>query len=216
MPPEVEHVHAVGRRPSRGPCGARRAAASARSPRAGCGSASPSSPTSSWLRPPAGSSSSSSRGPAARARASSTALARAVRELGRLPVRERRRGRRRRAARAALRPRPRVCAPTSTCSSTVIDSNSSTFWNVRAIPRRTTRCGGVRSRLSPSNAISPVVGLVEARDQVEERRLAGAVRADQADDLALARRRASRRRRRRPRRTAASRARPRAGPRAGS
>jgi hypothetical protein len=30
------------------------------------------------------------------------------------------------------------------------------------------------------------VRLVEARDQVEERRLAGAVRADQADDLALA------------------------------
>src|SRR4029077_18644786 len=30
------------------------------------------------------------------------------------------------------------------------------------------------------------VGLVEARDQVEERRLAGAVGPDQADDLALA------------------------------
>jgi len=35
---------------------------------------------------------------------------------------------------------------------------SSTFWNVLAIPRRTIRCGGVPSRLSPSKAISPKSG----------------------------------------------------------
>ena len=37
----------------------------------------------------------------------------------------------------------------------------------------------------PSSRMSPVVRPVDAGDQVEERRLAGAVRADHADDLAL-------------------------------
>ena len=51
-----------------------------------------------------------------------------------------------------------LCAPTRTLSSTVIVRNSSTFWNVRAIPRRTTRCGGVCRRLLPSNSSSPESG----------------------------------------------------------
>ena len=54
------------------------------------------------------------------------------------------------------------------------------FWNVRAIPRRTIRCGGVRSRSRPSKTTRARVGPVEPRDHVERRRLAGAVRADQA------------------------------------
>src|SRR5262245_27063384 len=37
--------------------------------------------------------------------------------------------------------------------------NSSTFWNVRAIPRLTTRCGAVRSSELPSNSTSPPSGL---------------------------------------------------------
>ena len=49
-------------------------------------------------------------------------------------------------------------APTRTFSSTVIVGKSSTFWNVRAMPRRTTLCGGVPSRSSPSNVISPDSG----------------------------------------------------------
>ena len=39
--------------------------------------------------------------------------------------------------------------------------------------------------LAPAKTMSPSVGLVDARDEVEQRRLAGAVRADHADDLAL-------------------------------
>ena len=39
--------------------------------------------------------------------------------------------------------------------------------------------------LCPSNRMSPVGRLVDAGDEVEQRRLAGAVRADHADDLAL-------------------------------
>ena len=57
---------------------------------------------------------------------------------------------------------------------------------MRAIPRRTIP---VRRRAQQALAVEDdlaLVRLVEPRDQVEERRLAGAVRADQADDLALA------------------------------
>jgi len=51
--------------------------------------------------------------------------------------------------------RETVCAPTSTFSSTVIIGKSSTFWNVRAIPSRTTRLGGVCRRERPSKTMSP-------------------------------------------------------------
>jgi hypothetical protein len=43
-------------------------------------------------------------------------------------------------------------------SSTVIVLNSSTFWKVRAMPRRTMPCTGVFSRVSPSNSTSPSFG----------------------------------------------------------
>ena len=98
-----------------------------------------------------------------------------------------RRGRRSRAPRAPppRRRRPRVCAPTRTLSSTVIVLNSSTFWKVRAIPRRTIPCTGVFSSVSPAKSDVALVRRVQPRDHVERGRLAGAVRADQADDLAL-------------------------------
>ena len=44
----------------------------------------------------------------------------------------------------------RECAPTRTFSSTVIRENSAMFWNVRAMPRRTTWYGASFSRSSPS------------------------------------------------------------------
>ena len=53
------------------------------------------------------------------------------------------------------------------------------------MPRPMTLCGGTRSRLSPSNSDVAAVRRVEARDEVEDRRLARAVGADQADDLPL-------------------------------
>ena len=44
----------------------------------------------------------------------------------------------------------RECAPTRTFSSTVIREKSAMFWNVRAMPRRTTSYGASFSRSSPS------------------------------------------------------------------
>ena len=93
--------------------------------------------------------------------------------------------RRRADARARDLKRETVCAPTRTFSSTVIVGKSSTFWNVRAIPSLTTRLGGVCSSDLPSKTTSPESSAVEPRDHVERRRLAGAVRPDQAEDRAL-------------------------------
>ena len=120
----------------------------------------PSSPTSSWLSPPAGSSSRSSFGPATSARASSTRLS--------VPNGRPATGRPASSARptyssascacASVSPL-RACAPTRTLSSTVIVLNSSTFWNVRAIPRRTIPCTGVFRSVSPSKSTSPSFGV---------------------------------------------------------
>ena len=64
-------------------------------------------------------------------------------------------------------------------------------WNVRASPCRPRRCGVQRVTSRPPSSTVPLVGPVEAAEDVDERRLAGAVRADQADDLAAVRARAS-------------------------
>ena len=128
----------------------------------------------------------------------------ASRTAARRPAAARSRRARRSRAPRAPRPRrcaPRVCAPTRTLSSTVIVLKSSTFWNVRAIPRRTIPCTRRLQQVSPSKRDLALVRRVEPRDHVERRRLAGAVRADQADDLALRRRRTRPRRGRRSRRT---------------
>ena len=63
--------------------------------------------------------------------------------------------------------------------------NRRSVWNVRAIPRRRDL---VRLQADDALAVERDVALVrpvDAGDQVEERRLAGAVRPDHADDLAL-------------------------------
>ena len=73
--------------------------------------------------------------------------------------------------------------PTMTFSSAVMLWKSRMFWNVRAMPGRTTS-RGLGGSTSPANRTSPDGRLVQAGEAVEEGRLAGAVRSDQADDLA--------------------------------
>ena len=88
--------------------------------------------------------------------------------------------------RIAPRSRPcrRECIPTSTFSSAVMFWKRRMFWNVRPMPR----CGDRVRRLAGDVVAvedDPAGGrLVDAGEHVEERRLAGAVRADQADDRA--------------------------------
>src|SRR5579862_61482 len=120
-----------------------------------------SSSTSSWMRPPAGSSSRRRRGRAARARASSTRLSvpKGSPAAGRfawcaIPTSASVSSAWRRCSRSRCR-RVAACAPTRTFSRTVICGKSSTFWNVRAIPRRTTRLGRTRRSERPSKTTSP-------------------------------------------------------------
>ena len=95
------------------------------------------------------------------------------------------------AARAALPERldrPRWCRPIRTFSKRCWLWNTLVRWKVRTRPSagdfvrlqcRSAACRGKRT--------SPLVGLQKAGDNVECRGLAGPVRADEADDLALAR-----------------------------
>ena len=135
----------------------------------------PSAPTSSWLRPPAGSSSSSSFGSAASARASSTRFCvpkgkaatgvsahrveaeqcdqLARRSVGRALARRATRGRR-----SALAKNPldgAAVAPTMTLSSTLMVRNSARFWNVRPMPSAAMRWRGMLQQRWPSNEIEP-------------------------------------------------------------
>ena len=87
--------------------------------------------------------------------------------------------------RGALACAPANSAPAVTFSSTVIRGNGCTIWKVRARPRRAASNGRWPVTSSPLNRTLPAVRREHAGDQVDERRLAGAVRADQADDLAL-------------------------------
>ena len=79
--------------------------------------------------------------------------------------------RRRRARRPRRSPAPRARETTRLC------------WKVRARPCRPRRCGRQRVTSRPSSSTAPVVGEVEAGDDVDERRLAGSVRADEPDHL---------------------------------
>ena len=74
------------------------------------------------------------------------------------------------------------CEATKRFSRTERSSKSSIDCHVRASPRRARTCGGSRVRSCPSSSTRPP-GADEAADRVDERRLAGAVRADQADEL---------------------------------
>ena len=73
-----------------------------------------------------------------------------------------------------------------TFSRTDMLRNSRSVWNVRAMPRLRDLVRLEADDAALAEQDLAVVGLVDAGDQVEERRLAGAVRADHADDLALA------------------------------
>ena len=80
--------------------------------------------------------------------------------------------------------RPRRCAPIATFSSTVMSGTSLTCWKVRAMPSFATSCGGALSMLLAEHGDRAAGGGEHAGDQVEGGALAGAVRADQRDDLA--------------------------------
>ena len=72
-----------------------------------------------------------------------------------------------------------------TFSLTDMFRKSRNVWNVREMPRWQILCGASPTIDCPSSVMSPLVRVVDAGDQVEERRLAGAVRPDHRDDLAL-------------------------------
>ena len=59
------------------------------------------------------------------------------------------------------------------------------FWNVRPMPRCVNACGGLPGHVLAREDHAARGRLVDAGEHVEERRLAGAVRPDQADDRAL-------------------------------
>ena len=154
---------------------------------------SPNPATSSWLRPPAGSSSSSSRGSRDERAGELDALQRRV---GEAPTRRARRDRLARrdratsmraslavrlaepARRANARRRGRSRAPSSARRARC----SGTSARCRGGRRRTARpSAGPRRRRAHGAGIR----LVESSDDVEGRRLARAVRADQSEDLTL-------------------------------
>jgi hypothetical protein len=67
-----------------------------------------------------------------------------------------------------------------------MSGNGCTIWNVRARPRRLVRL--LARDVHPLEQHRPGGGRQHARHQVDKRRLAGSVRADQADDLAASER----------------------------
>ena len=89
------------------------------------------------------------------------------------------------------------CSPTLTLSMTGRSPNRRMFWNVRAIPSRATRYAGAPVMSAPSKRIVPLDGRRNPGQEVEQRRLAGAVRPD--DPVDRARPRAAGRSRRAPR-----------------
>ena len=80
---------------------------------------------------------------------------------------------------------PRLCAPTMTFSSSVIDGNRARFWNVRAMPWSAMPCGGTPQQVGAVEVESAGRRLVDPADDVEHRRLARAVGSDQPADLTL-------------------------------
>ena len=80
---------------------------------------------------------------------------------------------------------PWLWAPTITFSSSVIDGNRARFWNVRAMPRLAMPWAGTASRSRAVEVHRARGRVVDPADDVEHRRLAGAVGPDQAADLAL-------------------------------
>ena len=128
-------------------------------------------------------------------------LALAVRQVARQAVGARRRARARRAPGRRAAPSVRRSASgrrrssrneyhrgrsaaTSRLSRTLRSSNSSSDWNVRDSPRWARRSADSSLSSMPSKLDRPARHGGEAGDGVDERRLAGAVRSDQPDELA--------------------------------
>ncbi len=125
----------------------------------------------------------------------------AVRELARGDDAPRRRARRapapsRRApaprGRARARRQIRIVPPSAASAArrafSRTSSSGKTFdtWKVRPIPARVRRNGGRAVMSTPSSSTRPVVGRSRPEMQVEQRRLAGPVRADHGEQLSLA------------------------------
>ena len=98
--------------------------------------------------------------------------------------------------------RRRISSATSTFSRAVRLPNASRRWNVRAMPSRARWCGRLRGDVDAVERDVPARRRLQPGDDVEQRRLAGAVRADQPGDAARLDVERSRRRRRAGRRTA--------------
>ena len=71
-------------------------------------------------------------------------------------------------------------------SSMLMPLNRAMFWKVRAMPLAAASCGRICLRVAPLKVIDAVLRVIEAVDDVEHRALAGAVRADDGQDLVLA------------------------------
>ena len=76
--------------------------------------------------------------------------------------------------------------PAMMLSSVVMPLNSATFWKVRAMPPARRLVGRMRGARLALEGDAALLRLIEAVDDVEHRGLAGAVRADDGADLALA------------------------------
>ena len=119
-----------------------------------------------------------------------------------------------RIARAGHGGRPSTCprgpaarrwvSPIATLSSTSSPGNSARFWNVRATPSAASFCVGTACERRPPMPMRAAVRAVDAADQVDQRALAGAVRADDRPDLAARRPRGRHRPGPRSRRTTGS------------
>jgi hypothetical protein len=81
--------------------------------------------------------------------------------------------------------RLRQWRPISRLSSTVACSNSSMFWKVRAMPRPAMVWGGTLVMSVPLEHEAAAGRLVDAADEIEDGALAGAVGADDGENLAL-------------------------------
>ena len=99
--------------------------------------------------------------------------------------------------------RMRVWRPVSRFSTTVMSANSSPCWNVRATPSRAISCGA-RPEIVVAAKADRALAAIDAADAVEHAGLAGAVRADQREQLAALDAQATRRRAPAGRRSAAS------------
>ncbi len=85
---------------------------------------------------------------------------------------------------APARPDPAYSSGMPRFSSTVMLVKGLGIWKLRAMPSRVRWCGGSAVISRPSKRIGAAVDRQHAGDAVDERRLAGAVRADEAEALA--------------------------------